>query len=320
MLKTKDLVINILLSVSVILIILIAFEVTIRFIYGNHLTYEVDNELYWKLQPNQKGYQVIGFPKATINSQGFRGEEIKDKSFNIFMLGDSYTFGQGVEDKETFPHFLGKILSDVNKDIQVINLGTPGWGLFQENVTLYRHYGTYNPKVVVLTLLEGDFQRLKFDDKIKEAEYLKRAGIRTYFRELSSFSFLKQKIGFIFKTNFGATENYVGDNVDSKKLWPKNAIELDSIYNLTEKNNVTLILVLYPRLGIDNNNFYGLVMNYTKGKNIIVINDLESVFNTFKQEELIVKGEGHPSPLAHEIFADRIFKELKYIINGTAGK
>ncbi len=310
MVNKKELIINIALSLVVLLLAFIIFEFTIRAIYGNHLSYEVDKELYWKLTPNQQGYQVIGFPKATINSQGFRGPELENKSFNIAMLGDSYTFGQGVEDNETIPYFISKNLEQTNNDVQVINMATPGWGLFQENITLYRHYDTYKPKIVILTLLEGDLGRLKFENKTEEEKYLERAQIRTFFRGLSSLSFLKQKIGSIFKTNFGATENYLPDDTDITSLWQRNVAELDSIYNLTQKENIKFILVLYPRLGEDNNKFYGLVTSYTDGKNITVIRDLEPILNKFNREDLIVQGEGHPSALAHEIVASRILEEL----------
>ncbi|MBI2543294.1 MAG: SGNH/GDSL hydrolase family protein [Candidatus Aenigmarchaeota archaeon] len=307
--NTKKRIINISISIVTILIVLVIFEITIRLIYGNHLAYDVDKELYWKLKPDQRGYQILGFSKATINSQGFRGEELEDKSFNIFMLGGSYTFGQDVEDNETFPHLLGKRL-EIYENTQVINLGVPGWGLFQENITLHRNYETYKPRLVILTLTEPDFVKLKFDDKTKEKEYLTRAEIRTYFREISFLSFLKQKIGFIFATNFGATENYVR-GVSTEVLWPKNMVELDSIYNFTMERNITFVLVMYPKLEADNKKFYNLVMNYTEDKQIILINDLDLKFNAFKPEKLMVEGKGHPSPLAHEIVAERIFSELE---------
>lgn len=308
--ERRELLTNITVFIISVMVMLVVFEIIVRVVYGNHLIYEVDRELYWKLGSNQKGYQVFGFPKATINSAGFRGEELSNKSLNVFMLGDSYTFGQSVRDNETFSYLLGERLFDVNKEFQVINLGTSGWGLFQDNISLYRNYDIYKPKIVVVTLLEADLNRLEFKDQASENRYLTNARLRTYFRGISFMSFLKDRIGAIFNSNFGATENYVM-NATIEDLWIENVPYLNSMYNLTEKENVTLMLVLYPDLNSSNDKFYTLATKYTEGKeNLILIKNLEAVFSEFEKDDLIIHGEGHPSPLAHELTADKLFLEI----------
>lgn len=79
-----------------------------------------------------------GFPGKfkfyyTINEHGYRGRPVafdNDGSRrNVVVLGDSYTFGMGVNDGEEYPAVLGDILGE---RYGVVNLGNPGWGLTQD--------------------------------------------------------------------------------------------------------------------------------------------------------------------------------------------
>lgn len=59
---------------------------------------------------------------VSTNSQGFRGPEIQEKKsgLRILCLGDSVTFGWGVEQDESYPALLARSLN-----IEVINAGVP---------------------------------------------------------------------------------------------------------------------------------------------------------------------------------------------------
>jgi hypothetical protein len=61
--------------------------------------------------------------RYTLNSNGYRTYEFKDVDWenSIVMFGCSMTFGQGLDDNDTVPAQLEKILN-----IPVINMGSPG--------------------------------------------------------------------------------------------------------------------------------------------------------------------------------------------------
>lgn len=93
----------------------------------------------------------------TTNKFGLRGEEIsitdQYKKDNIIILGDSFTFGQGVNDGEEYPAVLAAACKD---DINVINISCPGWGLAQQ-LRRYHDLGRlYNPKVVIIQFCGND--------------------------------------------------------------------------------------------------------------------------------------------------------------------
>jgi lysophospholipase L1-like esterase len=72
-----------------------------------------------------------------INAQGFRGPELKSSSspklFRILCIGDSLTFGTGVEEADTWPRQLEALLRErvKERDVEVVNLSVEGWSSAQ---------------------------------------------------------------------------------------------------------------------------------------------------------------------------------------------
>jgi len=101
--------------------------------------------------------------KYRINSYGLRGPEISlikpNKSYRIISLGDSVTFGWGINEKDTFSNVLEKKLKKKsNKNIEVINLGIPGYSALDE-VAQFETLGLkFNPDMVLITFVGNDWE------------------------------------------------------------------------------------------------------------------------------------------------------------------
>jgi lysophospholipase L1-like esterase len=105
------------------------------------------------------------------NSLGARGtREVpyeKDKNkFRILFIGDSFTFGEDVSDKDTYPEILQNKLGD---EYEVVNLGVHGYGLGQSYLRLKSEGIKYKPDMVILGLFMPDIIR----DKQKVFGYFK---------------------------------------------------------------------------------------------------------------------------------------------------
>jgi hypothetical protein len=93
----------------------------------------------------------------TTNEFGLRGPTVAVSNRydlrNIAVLGDSYSFGNGVNDGEPFPAILADLL--VGR-ANVVNLGVPGYGLSQQ-IRLYYEFGqVYQPLIVLLQFTNND--------------------------------------------------------------------------------------------------------------------------------------------------------------------
>jgi len=89
------------------------------------------------------------------NSWGLRGPEIDLDPANahIVVLGDSYTFGWGVEEAEGFPRRLEHRLRQQYPELSltVVNTGIPGYGPYQQNRMLEYVCRRLRPDVVIAT-------------------------------------------------------------------------------------------------------------------------------------------------------------------------
>jgi hypothetical protein len=93
----------------------------------------------------------------TTSEYGFRAPTVPVSSRydlpNIVVIGDSYSFGIGVDDGQDYPAILTKLLGG---RANVVNLGVPGYGLTQE-IRLYYEFGqVFDPQIVLLQFSDND--------------------------------------------------------------------------------------------------------------------------------------------------------------------
>ncbi|MBI1398048.1 MAG: hypothetical protein GC151_18900 [Betaproteobacteria bacterium] len=93
----------------------------------------------------------------TTNRFGHRGPALPISNVytrpNVVVLGDSYTFGQGVDDGEEYSAVMDKLLGG---RVGVANLSSPGWGLTQEIRRYYELGQLWHPRIVVLEFCSND--------------------------------------------------------------------------------------------------------------------------------------------------------------------
>lgn len=127
--------------------------------------YFYDTLIGWKLKPNITNKKdITNESKNNIlvntNSKGFRGKEeysySKPKNkVRILIIGDSFSFGTDVNDNETFPYYLQKMLPNT----EIINMGVAGYGNDQMLIYLKNTGIKYKPDIVILGAILGDMIR-----------------------------------------------------------------------------------------------------------------------------------------------------------------
>jgi hypothetical protein len=139
-----------------------------------YFTFDVyDPSRGWALAPNlRSACDPIVSRDKTVNSnaRGLRG--VTDFSYarsagrkRVVVLGDSFTFGEGVSDDETFCAHLARALPDTD----IINMGVHGYGYGQMCITLEQEGVKYRPDVVLIGFVYDDMNRtvLSFRDFAK---------------------------------------------------------------------------------------------------------------------------------------------------------
>ncbi|MGQ0569405.1 MAG: GDSL-type esterase/lipase family protein [Armatimonadota bacterium] len=97
----------------------------------------------------------------THDSNGRRNTGAVDTGkarFRVLLLGDSFTYGVGVNDNETFAYQLGERLSRDGAAVAVINAGNPGKGTDYASRFFETVGNTLHPDVTVLCFFPNDFR------------------------------------------------------------------------------------------------------------------------------------------------------------------
>jgi lysophospholipase L1-like esterase len=156
-----------LLGVSVVVGLLLA-EAAVRLVRPQPVMlvsrglYAPDPPRRYRLQPGFRGTvtnRVEFDTRISINRQGLRGSEIGPKrpgTLRILVLGDSFAFGVGAREGETYPAQLQRILRSRGVRAEVLNAGAPGFGVPDEVAWFQRWGWTLEPDVVLVTVFVGN--------------------------------------------------------------------------------------------------------------------------------------------------------------------
>jgi lysophospholipase L1-like esterase len=156
------------LAVASVAVTLALFELGLRVFWGGYYE-KFDPTRPWgnlEFHPvrgwaNSPGIRVVGASEEyvttlTHNSLGLRGGELSarkpDGAARVLVVGDSMTYGLGVEDGETYP----AVLDHLAPDLEVVNLGVQGYSGAQELLLLRELAPRLAPNLVVIAFFWND--------------------------------------------------------------------------------------------------------------------------------------------------------------------
>jgi len=140
-------------------VLLLAAELAAGFTHaGNAAIYVADPDLFLVRKPDQHGYTMGNgvWSACHINRHGLRGEDLPEPRPPgerwVLCVGDSFTFGGGLEDHEAWPQQLQALLGPPESSgVRVLNGGALGWDTrWQRRYLEARALRDLQPDVVVL--------------------------------------------------------------------------------------------------------------------------------------------------------------------------
>lgn len=274
-----------------------------------------------------------------INSFGLRDFEYPQKkpenTYRILALGDSFTEGFGVKQKESWPKILEKNLTSNIKDkhIEVINAGVAGYSPLLEYLYLKEKGLELEPDLVIVAFDLTDF--LDDIEYAKQANYLANEPVsvkpfeplhqQIYLDHLENgeqtpntqkiISFLR-KHSMLLKTLLGPKpqalriSNFFQPTENQQQEVKKNIL---LIKTLLEQKNVNLLLVTYPYQNqLEDQN---IPKPQQELENFALTNDIKFLnatpnFSSFKPQDLYIKYDLHFSVKGHNILAQSLTNYL----------
>ncbi|MEK6940134.1 MAG: GDSL-type esterase/lipase family protein [Nanoarchaeota archaeon] len=213
-----------------------------------------------------------------INAEGLRDDEIVPKEqfdFRILMLGDSMTWGYGVEKEETFSEVLQQNLRAKGINADVINAGATSYSPSLEYLLLKYKGLSYQPDIVVLNLdmsdVQDDYIREKAAEFDQQGNIIKVSGIKEegytllhkIRKKMKLNRFIVDKLNLIdskwVKKEEAPEVLPLGDPKtdryailrdmpvqDEEEHWNRTFHYLSLINELCKENGITFVLTLYP--------------------------------------------------------------------------
>ena len=207
------------------------------------------------------------------------------------FLGDSFTFGIGLEDVDTYPYKVGEALGG---DWQVFNFGVGGWGSHQALAMLENGYlddiaERYDELHVFFMTLDSHGERVAgeaFWDKDGPCYRLQPDGSVKY---IGSFADVQEAES----SDSTPPGNYTAN--EKKQLMLAIFRQMDSV--LQERYGIRLVLIdpfgWAPSLGTLNAEGVEIIDAY--------VGDAA---------DYVIPGDGHPNALGTDLFAEKIVKHI----------
>ncbi|MDP6151658.1 MAG: SGNH/GDSL hydrolase family protein [Gammaproteobacteria bacterium] len=250
--------------------------------------------------PNTEAY-LMGVD-VSINSDGLRDDEYtveRNDKYRIAVLGDSLTFGWGVEKSDTYEVLLESMLGET-RSTEMINFGHGNYNTVQQ-VNLFKEKGLkYNPDSVVVFYF------------INDAEVTPVRSKWTPVARLRSVTFLWSRIrGLLTRSEGGATfESFYSALYEDDQ--PGYLALKDALLELKEicsERGITLQVILLPEL--HNLIEYPFEAEYSKVENFLAENDIPAIdltdsFRGYDNpvELWVALDDAHPNALAHKMIAE----------------
>lgn len=289
------------------------------------------------------------------NTLGFRDRDFALRkppgTYRILVLGDSFTWGVGLNVEETIPKQLEIDLShDTPPRVEVINAATPGYNTIDELAELKSRGIQYDPDMILLVYLlnDVDFKPWLADTKYTQeavpvmqidatrdaTQYSKWKGARGIVLRIEQSSALFRyavprvgqllhRMGFLNSTEFSWVAKIFQGFTDDNPGWLESKRGLRGIAEIADRKNIPFVVAIYPLLvGLEN--YQGrqandAVARYSRSLGADVV-DLLPVFEGKNGRAFWVNyADSHPNAEAHRLVTTALLPVIqKYIAKGQS--
>ena len=146
--------------------------VLIALVVGLGITWILEWGAGWRLYASHRNAGLIWGPysvvehstdefsyQARINNLGFRDRDFavrRSGAKRVLAIGDSFTYGWGVDGEDSWPKVMERELRQGGLDIEVANLGMPGAGPREYAALAERAIPLLRPDLIVVGMLQAD--------------------------------------------------------------------------------------------------------------------------------------------------------------------
>lgn len=258
-----------------------------------------------------------------LNPQGFRDTApftrlIPEGRRRIVFVGDSFTYGHGVEDvADRFSDCVGQDLEQAAPGKFVVaNLGIPGLGT-NDMIPLWKQHVLQTDSradIAIYTICLNDIEWFARDNLAQNEQIQRLKPAFFLFRDTYFYNQFALRLQLLRRPEVRDYYGYVQEYYEGEP-WQKMRRELAAFHDLLTQNQTELRLVIFPflhNLGPDYpfRSAHQKIVEFAHSKQIPIL-DLAPVLSPHVTEGLTVnRFDAHPNRWAHELAATAMFQEL----------
>ena len=279
----------------------------------------------WYDRPTQPEFDADGCVTVTFNDLGFRDlpftREKKPGEFRILAVGDSFTFGSGVQDADTWPQQLEARLRDERSEpVEVINAGfaTGSYHVAGYVPWIQSDGVEFKPDVLVIGLCLndlGDIPMLGYSVVKPKEPWL--GGISEILNTIQGKMLMdevkQQKLDDTLLLKF-ETAKAVANN--SEVSWPAAQDGFRSIKKVTAERGIRLIVAVFPMVTQLNDRYplghtHETVNKFLAAEGIESLDLLSNFMGREESDLWVHPTDQHPNRIGQGLIAEGIHDYLK---------
>jgi len=308
-LKSSRALINLLVSFLTLIIIICLLEIALQ-----------------KLQtPENSVVDKDWFKKnVSLNSLGYRdfeySQERPKNTFRILVMGDSMTFGSGIDKiSDTYPKKLEALLNKGSKQkFEVINIAYPGYNTDSQLYDLYIKGFNFQPDMVFIGYYHNDIPRLSYLRCNPTSREIIKGKIKTLVDKTVLYQFINFRYNRLLeKLNHKPKMEDCINEAYSSTAWEMEKVYLEAIRKACMLRNIKLMIGIIP-LMFKLNDDYPIKMIHSKLKGYCTKNGVECIdffeegFRGKNALNLVISPEDrHLNSQGAKIISKSLFEKLK---------
>jgi len=263
------------------------------------------------------------------NRDGFRDREystIKPRGkFRILAVGDSQTFGHGIERLEdTFPKLLEKQLNQgmERPKFEVLSFARPGWSTVEQLQFIYKKGFLYQPDLILLNFFHNDLPPSHFlDCNSKDWELVPEVGpLVTWFNRSFLYHFFKFRINRLLEQiKWKPSYEDCRRSSYQSRSWDMEEIFLDTLYHTARMKNIHFMISVIPIMFQLKENYpfvfaHQKLKKYCDSRNLFCVDLYQEGFEGKNEDDFIVsRKDRHLNTRGAKLVAQILFKKLKLL-------
>ncbi len=274
-------------------------------------------QLFWHPAFLDKKYQRddLGWTqsKVSLNNFGYRGGKLdlekKAGILRIYSLGDSYTYGWYLDQGNSYPDILEKLVNqEFPGKVEVINASQPGFSP-QEELERFENDGSlFSPDVVTIGINIFDLMDKEFKPTAEKSPVLSNSKLF----QLTFGNADRRRIDLANRDEIRRVLEEASPQLQKFKD------RLSKLNELVKATGGKLVLIVFPEFNPSNpNEPYRFVKFHEDMKKIaadqgIILVDFFEVFSKIDDKKSLVLNpvDSHPSAFAHQLAAEELKKKL----------